>query len=295
LDPQPVTRNYQRGTFTLVSLTGVIKAGLFEPRSLLLMSFFEINNLSISFRGLKALSDISFDMEKGTIFSIIGPNGAGKTTLFNCINGIYKPDQGRILFKGKRIQGKKPHQIAKLGIARTFQNIELFANMNTMENIMLGRHLFLKTGLLHGALMWGKRSFAGKEEMTHRRKVEEIIDFLDLQSARNKLVGGLPYGVQKLIELGRALALEPELLLLDEPCAGMNAEEKQDIIFWIKDIQDEMGVSILLIEHDMTMVMDVSDRILAINFGCSITEGTPEEVRKHPEVLKAYLGENEAI
>jgi len=259
----------------------------------LFMSFFKVNNLSISFRGLKALSDISFDMQKGAIFSIIGPNGAGKTTLFNCINGIYKPDHGRILFKEKNIQRKKPHQIAKLGIARTFQNIELFANMNTMENIMLGRHLFLKTGLFHGASMWGKRSFAGKEEMNHRRKVEEIIDFLDLQSARNKLVGGLPYGVQKLIELGRALALEPELLLLDEPCAGMNAEEKQDIIFWIKDIQDEMGISILLIEHDMTMVMDVSDRILAINFGCSITEGTPQEVQQHPEVLKAYLGENE--
>jgi branched-chain amino acid transport system ATP-binding protein len=258
----------------------------------LLMSFFEVNNLSISFRGLKALSDISFDMKKGAIFSIIGPNGAGKTTLFNCINGIYKPDHGQILFKEKKIQRKKPHQIAKLGIARTFQNIELFTNMNTMENIMLGRHIFMKTGLFHGALLWGKRSFAGKEEMTHRRKVEEIIDFLDLQSARNKLVGGLPYGVQKLIELGRALALEPELLLLDEPCAGMNAEEKQDIIFWIKDIQDEMGISILLIEHDMTMVMDVSDRILAINFGCSIAEGTPEEVREHPEVLKAYLGEN---
>ena len=279
----------------MVSLTGVIKVGLFRPGYLLLMSFFKVNNLSISFSGLKALSDISFDMPKGVIFSIIGPNGAGKTTLFNCINGIYKPDQGQILFKGKKIQRKKPHQIAKLGIARTFQNIELFANMNTMENIMLGRHIFLKTGLFHGALMWGKRSFAGKEEMTHRRKVEEIIDFLDLQSARNKLVGGLPYGVQKLIELGRALALEPELLLLDEPCAGMNAEEKQDIIFWIKDIQDEMGISILLIEHDMTMVMDVSDRILAINFGCSITEGTPEEVRKHPEVLKAYLGENKTI
>ena len=259
------------------------------------MSFFKVNNLSISFSGLKALSDISFDMQKGVIFSIIGPNGAGKTTLFNCINGIYKPDQGQILFKGKKIQRKKPHQIAKLGIARTFQNIELFGNMNAMENIMLGRHIFLKTGLFHGALMWGKSSFAGKEEMTHRKKVEEIIDFLDLQSSRNKLVGALPYGVQKLIELGRALALEPELLLLDEPCAGMNAEEKQDIIFWIKDIQDEMGISILLIEHDMTMVMDVSDRILAINFGCSIIEGTPEEVRKHPEVLKAYLGESKTI
>ena len=245
-----------------------------------------------SYGNVQALFGVDLEVKQGEIFGFLGPNGAGKTTLFNCINGIYKPDHGRIFFKGKKIQRKKPHQIAKLGIARTFQNIELFGNMNAMENIMLGRHIFLKTGLFHGASMWGKRSFAGKEEMTHRKKVEEIIDFLDLQSTRNKLVGGLPYGVQKLIELGRALALEPELLLLDEPCAGMNAEEKQDIIFWIKDIQDEMGISILLIEHDMTMVMDVSDRILAINFGCSITEGTPEEVRKHPEVLKAYLGES---
>ena len=167
----------------------------------------------------------------------------------------------------KIIQGKKPDRIARLGIARTFQNIELFDHMNTMENILLGRHLYMKTGLFRGGFMWGKRSFAGKEETIHREKVEEIIDFLDLQAVRDKLVGGLPYGTQKRIELGRALALEPELLLLDEPCAGMNAEEKQDMIFWIKDIQDELGVTILLIEHDMTMVMDISDRILVINFG----------------------------
>ena len=257
------------------------------------MSFFEIKNLSISFGGLKALDNISFEVKKGEIFAIIGPNGAGKTTLFNCINGIYKPDQGQILFKDRNMRGKKPDQVARMGIARTFQNIELFNNMNAMENIMIGRHLYMKTGLFRGAFLWGRQSFAGKEEVSHRKKVEEIIDLLDLQSARNKFVGGLPYGTQKQIELARALALEPELLLLDEPCAGMNAEEKQDMIFWVKDIQDELGITILLIEHDMTMVMDISDRILALNFGKTITEGTPQEVQKHPEVLRAYLGEDD--
>jgi branched-chain amino acid transport system ATP-binding protein len=257
------------------------------------MAFFEVKNLSIRFGGLIALAGISFAVNKGEIYAIIGPNGAGKTTLFNCINGIYHPNQGDILFKGQSIQGKKPDKIARRGIARTFQNIELFNNMNTMENIMLGRHLRMKTGLFRGAFLWGKRSFAGAEEVAHRRKVEEIIDFLDLQSTRNKLVGGLPYGTQKQIELARALALEPELLLLDEPCAGMNAEEKQDMIFWVKDVQDELGITVLLIEHDMQMVMDISDRILVINFGRPITEGTPSEVQKHPEVLKAYLGEDE--
>lgn len=259
------------------------------------MSFFSVENLGISFGGLIALEGINFEMKKGEIYSIIGPNGAGKTTLFNCINGIYKPGQGSIQFEGKNIVGLKPDKIARLGIARTFQNIELFNKMNCMENIMLGRHIFLKTGIWRGGLMWGKRSFAGKEETRHRRKVEEIIDLLDLQSSRNHLVGGLPYGTQKLIELGRALALEPKLLLLDEPCAGMNSEEKQDMIFWVKDIQDELGITILLIEHDMQMVMDISDRVLVINFGKPITEGTPEEVQTHPEVLKAYLGEDETV
>jgi branched-chain amino acid transport system ATP-binding protein len=259
------------------------------------MTFFSVEDLSISFGGLEALAGINFEVEKGSIFAIIGPNGAGKTTLFNCINGIYRPNKGRILFKDKPIQGKKPDHMAKMGIARTFQNIELFSHMNTMENLMLGRHCHMKTGLFRGALMWGRRSFAGREEMAHRKKVEEIIDLLDLQSVRDKFVGALPYGTQKQVELGRALALEPELLLLDEPCAGMNAEEKQDMIFWIKDIQDELGVTILLIEHDMKMVMDISDRILVINFGRPVTEGTAEEVQVHPEVLKAYLGEDEAV
>ena len=257
------------------------------------MAFFEVKNLSISFGGLKALDNISFEVKKGEIYAIIGPNGAGKTTLLNCINGIYKPTKGRILFNDQNIRGKKPDKVARMGIARTFQNIELFNNMNAMENIMVGRHLYMKTGLFRGAFLWGKNSFAGKEEIAHRRRVEEIIDLLDLQSARNKFVGGLPYGVQKQIELARALACDPEFLLLDEPCAGMNAEEKQDMIFWVKDIQDELGITIMLIEHDMTMVMDISDRILAINFGKTITEGAPQEVQKHPEVLLAYLGEED--
>ncbi|MBW1943826.1 MAG: ABC transporter ATP-binding protein [Deltaproteobacteria bacterium] len=259
------------------------------------MTFFRVENLSISFGGLVALRAINFEVTKGTIFAIIGPNGAGKTTLFNCINGIYHPDQGSIFFKDQAVQGRKPDRIARLGIARTFQNIELFSNMSTMENLMLGRHIFMKTGLFRGAFLWGRRSFAGREEVTHREKVEKIIDLLDLQAVRNKFVGALPYGIQKQVELGRALALEPELLLLDEPSAGMNSEEKQDMIFWIKDIQDELGVTILLIEHDMKMVMDISDRILVINFGSSITEGTPDEVQKNPEVLKAYLGEDDIL
>jgi branched-chain amino acid transport system ATP-binding protein len=258
------------------------------------MEFFSVENLSISFGGLKALDGIHLTLEKGEIFSIIGPNGAGKTTLFNCINGFYRVYQGHVWFKGVALEGKKPDKIARLGIARTFQNIELFNRMNTMENLMLGRHIHMKTGLLRGMLMWGRRSFAGREETQHRRKVEEIIDLLDLQAVRNQPVGALPFGSQKRIELGRALALEPEILLLDEPCAGMNAEEKQDIVFWIKDIQVELGVTILLIEHDMNMVMDISDRILAINFGRPITQGVPEMVRQHPEVLKAYLGEEMA-
>ena len=257
------------------------------------MTFFSVDNLAISFGGLQALQNIRFEVQEKEVFAIIGPNGAGKTTLFNCINGIYRPDSGRIRFGGDEIQGLRPDQIARRGIARTFQNIELFANMTTMENIMLGRHVFMRTGLLRGACMWGRRSFAGREERAHRLRVEEIIDLLRLQAVRGKLVGGLPYGTQKLVELARALALEPKLLLLDEPCAGMTAEEKQDMIFWIKDIQHDLGITILLIEHDMRMVMDISDRLLAINFGQPIVIGTADEVRRHPEVLKAYLGEEE--
>jgi branched-chain amino acid transport system ATP-binding protein len=251
--------------------------------------------MSISFGGLTAVDKVRLNVTKGSIFSIIGPNGAGKTTIFNCISGLYKPNSGRILFKGEEITGLKPHKIAQKGIARTFQNIELFSRMTTMENLMLGRHIHMKTGIWSGATFFRRGSKAARDEIKHREQVEKIIDLLDLQYARNQFVGGLPYGTQKLIELARALALEPELLLLDEPSAGMNSEEKQDLIFWVKDIQDELGVTILLIEHDMKMVMDISDRILAINFGKPIIEGAPEEVQKHPEVLKAYLGEDEFV
>lgn len=255
--------------------------------------FLNISNLFISFGGIKALQDISFSMEKGEIFSVIGPNGAGKTTLFNCISGLYRPDTGSILFKQTAIEKKKPDAIARLGVARTFQNIELFSHMNTMENIMLGRHIHMKTGLFRGMGMWGKKAFAAKEEIVHREKVEQIIDFLELQQVRDIPVGALPYGTQKLIELARALAMEPDLLLLDEPCAGMNQEEKQDMIFWIKDIQDDLGITILLIEHDMKLVMDISDRVLAINFGKSVTLGSPQAVQQNKEVRKAYIGEED--
>jgi branched-chain amino acid transport system ATP-binding protein len=257
--------------------------------------FFSLSDLTIRFGGLVALDRVTLNVEAGSIFSIIGPNGAGKTTIFNCISGLYKPDSGKLFFKGDDITGLKPYRVAQKGIARTFQNIELFSRMTTMENLMLGRHIHMKTGVWSGATFFRRGSKAAQEEVKHRDQVERIIDLLDLQSARNQFVGGLPYGTQKLVELGRALALEPELLLLDEPSAGMNSEEKQDLIFWIKDIQDELGVTILLIEHDMKMVMDISDRILAINFGKPITEGIPEEVQRHPEVLKAYLGEDEII
>ena len=255
--------------------------------------FFSVQDLTISFGGLTAVDKVSFAITRGSIFSIIGPNGAGKTTIFNCINGLYTPNSGEMTFKGEEITGLKPHKIARKGIARTFQNIELFSRMTTMENLMLGRHLHINTGVFSGATFFRRKSKAAREEIKHREQVERIIDLLDLQAARNQFVGGLPYGTQKLIELGRALALEPELLLLDEPSAGMNTEEKQDLIFWVKDIQDELGITILLIEHDMRMVMDISDRILAINFGKPLCEGIPEEVQSNPEVLKAYLGEEE--
>jgi branched-chain amino acid transport system ATP-binding protein len=258
-------------------------------------NFFFVDRLTISFGGLRAVDRVSFNVKPGTIFSIIGPNGAGKTTIFNCVSGLYKPDVGAIIFKGEEITGLKPHKVAQKGIARTFQNIELFSRMTVMENLMLGRHIHMKTGVWRGATFYRRDCKAAKEEIEHRERVEKIIDLLDLQSARNQFVGALPYGTQKLVELGRALALEPELLLLDEPSAGMNSEEKQDLIFWIKDIQDELGVTILLIEHDMKMVMDISDRVLAINFGKPITGDVPDGVQKHPEVLKAYLGEDEFI
>ncbi len=256
------------------------------------MAFFQIDNLSKSFGGLKAVDQLDFQVEEREIFSIIGPNGAGKSTIFNCINGLYKPAQGKILFKGNNLIGKRPDQIAASGIARTFQNLELFAHMTTLDNIMLGRHLAMRASIAAVLGLSFKRSKAAKEELHHRRKVEEIIDFLELESARDQFVSNLPYGKQKLVELGRALALEPDLLLLDEPAAGLTQEEREDMVFWIKDIRDLLGITVILIEHNMQMVQNISDRILAINFGKPITTGSPEEVLGHPEVIRAYLGED---
>jgi len=255
------------------------------------MAFFEIKNLTKRFGGLTAVDNLSIAVEQKEIFSIIGPNGAGKSTVFNNINGLYTPEEGEILFKGQSLIGKRPDQIAQMGIARTFQNLELFANMTTMENLLLGRHNHMKTSIFGVSGLSFPWSKAAKEEINHRKKVEEIIDFLELEASRDQFTSNLPYGKQKLVELGRALALEPDLLLLDEPAAGLTQEERDEMIFWIKDIRDLLGITVILIEHNMQMVKKISDRILAINFGKPITVGTPEEVLSHPEVISAYLGE----
>ncbi len=251
----------------------------------------QVEDLSLRFGGVVALKGVSFSIERGTISSIIGPNGAGKTTIFNCISRLCRPDAGRIFFKGQDLLKLRPHEVPKAGIARTFQNPELFSRMTTIDNLLLGRHGQIKTGLLGAA---SASPWSVREELLHRERVERIIAFLDLQSARNQLVANLPFGTRKLIELGRALALEPKLLLLDEPSAGMNAEEKQDLQLWMKDIQEELGITILLVEHDMRLVMQISDTVLVLTNGETIAAGPPEEIRRDPEVLRTYLGNEEA-
>jgi branched-chain amino acid transport system ATP-binding protein len=250
----------------------------------------EVQNISMLFGGVSAITDLSFQLKEGGIFALIGPNGAGKSTVFNCVNGIYKPTRGHIFFEGEEITNLRPHKIARKGIARTFQNIALFQNMTVLDNLLLGRNLYLKAGVIRGGLFWGK---ALREELANREVVEKIIDFLEIESVRKKLVGSLPFGIQRRVELGRALAMDPKLLLLDEPVSGMNVEETEDMARFILDINEEFGMTILLVEHDMGVVMDISDRILVINFGEKIAEGKPETVGKNSLVIKAYLGEGE--
>lgn len=252
------------------------------------MAYFKIIDLTKRFGGVLALQGVDMDVERGQVYAIIGPNGAGKTTLFNCISRVYSTDEGAILFKDKNLLRLRPHQIARQGIARTFQNIELFTNATVLDNILLGRHIYKRSTFMSEAFFmpWVKH-----QELKARRKAEEIIDFLDLQAYRDERISSLPFGIQKIVELGRALALDPELLLLDEPSSGLNLEETQDLCFWIEDIKEELGITVILVEHDMRLVMEVSNAITALDFGKVIAQGNPDDIQRNSEVIKAYLGE----
>ena len=247
----------------------------------------ELEGISLSFGGVKALTDISFNEREHEIRAIIGPNGAGKSSMLNVINGVYHPQKGRIRFHGEERKNIHPHEAAREGIARTFQNIALFKGMSVLDNIMTGRNTRMRTNFLFDAIHLGP---ARREELVHRKKVEEVIDFLEIQHIRKTSVGRLPYGLQKRVELARALAAEPNLLLLDEPMAGMNVEEKQDMCRFILDVNDQFGTTIVLIEHDMSVVMDISDRVVVLDYGKKIGDGTPDEVRGNQDVIDAYLG-----
>ncbi|MGM0904041.1 MAG: ABC transporter ATP-binding protein [Bacillota bacterium] len=256
------------------------------------MGILEVNHLTLRFGGVVALDDVSYEVKEGEIFSLIGPNGAGKTSMLNCISGLYRPNEGSIQFKDDPITHLKPYKRASLGIARAFQNIELFPHLSVLDNLMLGRHVRMKTGVLAGGIFYGK---AQREEVEHREKVEQVIDFLEIEHIRNIPVGTLSYGLQKRVEVGRALSLEPDLLLLDEPMAGMNTEEKEEMARYIIDIHEEMKTTIVLIEHDMGVVMDLSDHIAVLDFGKLIGYGTPNEIQSNQKVIEAYLGEENTV
>jgi branched-chain amino acid transport system ATP-binding protein len=246
-----------------------------------------VSNLSLRFGGVVALNDVSFAVAPGELFAVIGPNGAGKTSIFNCLNGVYEPQVGSIRLRGRELVGERPRRIAELGIARTFQNLGLFTNLDLVDNLMLGRHHLMRTGFVTGALWFGR---ARREEVEHRRAVEEVIDLLELGAFRRKPVGLLPYGVQKRIELGRALAMDPTVLLLDEPVAGMNHEETEDTARYLFEIRERLGTTMILVEHDMHLVMDLADRLLVLDFGEPIATGTPTQIQADQRVIDAYLG-----
>ncbi len=243
--------------------------------------------IGLSFGGIQALTDVNIDIKRGEIFAVIGPNGAGKTSFFNCINGFYRPQQGGIFFEDREITSLSSHRIAELGIGRAFQGLQLFDGLSVLDNIMAGRHFKFKTGILSEAIYFGRTR---REEIRHRRVVEKFIDFFEIESIRKHRVGALAYGLRKRVDLARALAAEPKLLLLDEPLAGMNRDEKEDIARFVLDISEEMGITIAIVEHDMGLVMDICDRVVVLDFGRKIAEGTPEEIRTNEDVIRAYLG-----
>ena len=254
------------------------------------MSFLELTDVTLKFGGVTAVDNVSFNVEKGEVFSLVGPNGAGKSTIFNILSRFYTPSHGEITFEGKSILTKQSHEIAGIGIARTFQNIELFHQASVLQNLLVARQTHRKSNPVSEILF---SPFVKKEEYRHRYAVEKVIDFLDLQSYREKFISGLPYGVRKVVELGRALAIEPKLLLLDEPASGLSVEETQDVAFWIEDIKKVMGITVLMVEHDMHLVSSVSDRVMALADGKMLALGTPGEVKNHPAVIEAYLGGSE--